>query len=212
MPKLRTLRVYPNPYSFIDHEGRPHGTFDADPIQHDPNARKIGVVSFKATPLSIRSTDKGDDRPSIHDVLFSYSDEVQVLPDGNGVEHGPSAHARMGLKQGARVVKETRKDKDGKETLTWSIVLPGALVAADEETAKSVGLPFGDPVTLLAAAREDAIKRWTADYGEPPAFATDPDYEAHVPELLRGIKPKPKSEAALQLTTKAAPDAPTGGK
>jgi len=206
MPKPRTLRVLPNPYVFIDHEGRPHGSFDADPIQHDPNARKIGIKAIKATPIRLPS--KGDDRPALHDVVLEYSDEVQTLPDGDAV-HGPSLHARMGLKQGA-VVEDV---KDAKGAVTGrKIVLPGALVAADEETAKAVGLPFADPIELLAAAREAAIKQWTLDYGEPPAFATDPEAEKHIPPKLRGMKDAPTTARTTHKTTPSAVSVAPEGK
>ncbi|WP_394847399.1 hypothetical protein LZC95_08030 [Pendulispora brunnea] len=48
----------------------------------------------------------------------------------------------------------------------------GALVAADEETARRCGVPFRDPSEILAAARADAIARWTAERpDETPAIA-----------------------------------------
>lgn len=50
-------------------------------------------------------------------------------------------------------------------------VKDGALLAADEATAKAAGIPFVDPTVALSKARKAAIDSWVATYGEMPSFA-----------------------------------------
>jgi hypothetical protein len=196
MPK-RTLRVYPNPYVFIDHEGRPAGAFDMDPVGHNPDAKKIGISGHTSKTIEERHAARGDDRHSLHDLVNQYSAEIQEIPDGDGVRLGASQHARMGILHGSRV-KEVRDEKGA--VVQRVLELPGALICADQGTADAVGIPFADPMAMLRAARAKAIEDWLANYGEPPAFALEPDSEAHVPTMLRGAH----SGEQLQATTQPA--------
>jgi hypothetical protein len=162
MPKPRTLRVYANPYTFIDHEGRPAGVYPHD-AEHRAGASHVGLSKVDATTLEKRDP-KWDTRNDLVDVLHTYDAEVQEVPDIPG-----KPHYRQGIRE-------------------------GSLIPADEATAKAVGMKWEEPAAVLERARLKAIQDWTANHGEPPAFAVDDEAHAHVPELLGG--PKRKAPAA----------------
>lgn len=66
------------------------------------------------------------------------------------------------------------------------------LIAADEETARSAGVKFEDPMKALAKERAREIAHWISYYGQPPAFALDPTLDPW-PELAEA-----KAASAIQ--------------
>jgi hypothetical protein len=161
MPK-RYLRVYANPYTFIDPEGRPAGVYSHDPA-HLPGQMHVGIVRLETTVTEKRDPSK-DTRSSLMDLVHHYDGEVQEIayaPGDPGFKH-----YRDGLRS-------------------------GDLIAADEATAKAAGLKFEDPGEVLGRARLKAVREWTdAHDGEPPAFVADEEAHAHVPDMLAGRRPK----------------------
>ena len=157
MPK-RVLRVYANPYTFIDQEGRPAGVYSHDPA-HLPGQMHVGIARLQTTVTEKRDPSK-DTRPSLMDLVHHYDGEVQEIPYTPG---DPGfKHYRDGLKN-------------------------GDLIAADETTARAAGLKFEEPGEVLGRARIKAVREWQdAHDGEPPTFATEDDAHAHVPMGLRG--------------------------
>ena len=138
-----TLRVHPNPYTFVDHKGRAAGTFPVDTADHfqDRDAgRKVGsrVDGDKTKILSTPAP--GEIRGHIQDTVHEYDAEPVVLPRTH--------HYMAGIRS-------------------------GALIPADEATAAAVGMKFVQPGEALAKARHAAIAQYRAQYGEDPAFANE---------------------------------------
>jgi hypothetical protein len=157
MPK-RVLRVYANPYTYLDPEGRPAGVYSHDPA-HLPGQMHVGIARLETTVTEKRDPSK-DTRSSLFDLVQHYDADVQEIaytPGDPGFKH-----YRDGLRS-------------------------GDIIAADEATAKAAGLKFEEPSAVLARWRDTAIADWTRDHdGEPPAFASDAAAHAHVPESLGG--------------------------
>jgi hypothetical protein len=154
----RVLRVYANPYTFIDPEGRPAGVYSYDPARL-PGQQHVGIARLQTTVTEPRDPSK-DPRPSLMDLVHHYDAEIQEIsytPGDPGFKH-----YRDGIRE-------------------------GSLIPADEATAKAVGLPFEDPNEVLGRARLKAVRDWQdAHDGEAPAFASDDNAHAHVPTALRG--------------------------
>jgi hypothetical protein len=78
MPKLKTLRVHPNPYLHLDHEGRPAGACPFDPDEHDGSSlRYVGATRVTT------ETRREDPRRGItaqHDYTWEFSKEAVVVP------------------------------------------------------------------------------------------------------------------------------------
>lgn len=126
---------------------------------HDP-AFMPGQMHVGLTRLQTTVTEKRDPskdgRSDLFDLLHHYDAEIQELPDVPGQKH-----YRDGIRE-------------------------GSLIPADEATAKAAGVPWEEPGAVIERWRLKAVRDWTADHGEPPAFATDDAAHAHVPMGLRG--------------------------
>jgi hypothetical protein len=167
----RALRVYANPYAFLDPEGRPAGVYSHDP-KYFPGQMHVGVDRLKLREIEKRDPSEG--RSSLADLVHIYDAEVQEVPFAPGDRHYV----------------------DG--------IRSGDLIAADEATARAAGVAFADPMAALDAARAKAIEAWTANHGEPPAFAVDDAAHAHVPAGLRGAAATDDNGAAPRSTASRA--------
>lgn len=162
MQKL--LRVFPNPFSALDHQGLPAGTYALDPTHGNGSRGWVGARvdrspaadgSPKTRPLpqpgdlqkTIRSPDGSTrvvhvDRAPRKRIVFAHDVEVATpVPD--------LPHYRFGLRG-------------------------GNLLVGDAATAKIVGVPFTDPKAALKTAATRAIATWTKTYGEPAPVDTWP--------------------------------------
>lgn len=158
---MRKLLVFANPYSAIDHEGLPSGSFPADPVHMAGNLGWAGAridaantkvhqhADAKRHPQFDRSSDRSlpqTTRWAFHDLA-----EPIELPD--------TPHYRMGLRC-------------------------GDLVPGDAYTSAAAGLvSHRDPVSVLAEKRANAIEAFVAERGEEPAFAKDPEELDPWPDL-----------------------------
>lgn len=96
MPKPRVLRVYVNPYTYIDSEGRPAGVYSHDP-GHMPGQMHVGITRLQTTVTEKRDPKK-DDRASLTDLVHHYDAEVQEVPDIPGQKH-----YRDGIREGSLI-------------------------------------------------------------------------------------------------------------
>jgi len=132
------VRVYPNPYTYIDHLGRPAGRLPFDVFEHSPNPGFVGasitdVVSIKAAmTMRVAGVDM-EVNPAQHDMRITYSaDPVEI----------PKTHYYIDAIR--------RQD----------------LIAADPETAQLAGIKFEDPKSVLSSCRSEAISRFDAETDE----------------------------------------------
>lgn len=185
MPK-RVLRVYVNPYTFIDHEGRPAGVFPHDPA-YLPGQMHVGLSRVESTVTEKRDPTK-DPRPSLTDRVHHYDAEIQEVPDVPGQNH-----YRQGIREGSLIPADEAtakavgmKFEDPQAALTRARVKavkdwtdahgePPAF-AADEEAHAHVptGLRGADkPATGTAYGFSDAGRGALPAATEAPRFIQD---------------------------------------
>lgn len=134
----KKLRVFPNPWTYIDHLGRPAGRLPPDGYEDSPSARAIGAEitdvfeTQKAMMMRVAGVDMIVNPPQ-HDHRITYSKDAVEIPN--------TPYYRYAVK--------------GLE-----------LVAADAETAAVCGVKFEDPTKALARLRDTAIKAFNAETGE----------------------------------------------
>lgn len=81
MPKPRMLRVWPNPFSAIDHEGRPAGVVSLEPVGDGitvfDDRRFVGcVLKSKVT----KKVPRGSAQQNEQDTWFEYDKEPTTVP------------------------------------------------------------------------------------------------------------------------------------
>lgn len=152
-----------NPYSALDAEGRPAGRYQLDPDLAGGNLRFIGAEIDAARTVITQKA-----RPE----LGIYGRQTTIMKYwGEPVSLPITQHHAMGVRT-------------------------GDLIAGDKETWVACGMPadaFVEPKQALEKAREAAIARWMAAYGESPALIDD-----HEPKLAKvpALKtPTPKKES-----------------
>jgi len=166
----KKIRVFPNPYTYIDHLGRPAGRLPFDGFEHTQSAGFVGAVIsnvVKVQPAMVMRVAGVDMEvnPAQHDIRITYSaDPVEI----------PKTHYYLDAIR--------RKD----------------LIAADQETAQLAGIKFEDPKKVLSSCRSEAIKRFDAEtdedaysrFGsvEPLYFPSTATVQAPVPEKVEPAK------------------------
>jgi hypothetical protein len=162
--RLKTMRIVPNPFAVLDHDGRPSAAFTLDPVFENPDRRLVGAVRRSEvvearTPVEFNRAKKtmgGDNRKSLHDTWYEFSAEAQVVVDL--MDHG---HA-------ANYYKQRAKCGPGE--------IAPALLPANEATAKRLGVSFREPSAVVVSTAKAAAARWAADHdGELPEWASDMD-------------------------------------
>jgi hypothetical protein len=129
------LKVYPNPWVYIDHRGRPAGRLPPDPHEDSPSAGPVGaalteVVEIKkATQMRVAGVDMETSQAQ-HDHRFVYSKVPVSIPN--------TPYYRYAVKC-------------------------GDLVAADSKTASLCGIKFEDAEKVLAKAKADAVAKFDAE-------------------------------------------------
>jgi hypothetical protein len=77
---MPTLRVYPNPYVHLDHEGRPAGACPVDPA-HQPDRRAwVGASLDREKTVITDEPQAGERRSPTQVTVFAFACEVQELP------------------------------------------------------------------------------------------------------------------------------------
>lgn len=136
------LRVYPNPWSYIDHLGRPAGRLPFDGFEHSPSPGAVGArltdvkLVMAANVMRVANRDLEVQFPQ-HDHRVTYTAEPVTIP--------ATAYYRDAIR---------RSD----------------LVPADAETSALAGIQHVDAKIKLAGLRKEAIERFNAETGEN-AFA-----------------------------------------
>jgi len=134
MPK-RVLRVYVNPYTYIDHEGRPAGVYPHDPA-YLPGQMHVGLTRLQTTVTEKRDPSK-DDRPPVFDLVHHYDPEVQEVPDIPG-----QPHYRNGIREGSLIPADEATAKAvGMPFEDPSLVLERARTAAVKQWTDAHGEP-----------------------------------------------------------------------
>jgi hypothetical protein len=78
---MGTVRVYPNPYVHLDHEGRPAGACPADPA-HQPDRRAwVGATLDREKTVMTDEPAPGERRSPTQVTVFAFRAEVVELPD-----------------------------------------------------------------------------------------------------------------------------------
>jgi len=134
----KKLRVHPNPYTYIDHLGRPAGRLPFDGFEHSPTPGYVGATITNVvqvqSPLRMRVAGvEMEVNPAQHDIRITYeSDPVEI----------PRTHYYI------------------------DAIRRGDLIAADKETAIEAGVSFEDPVKKLAKIKEEAVTKFDAETAE----------------------------------------------
>lgn len=192
MTTATTLRVYPNPFAALDHEGQPVGTYPFDPTHAGGSRRWVGASIDKSPSTDGKPKTRGIAQPwdrgttltargpkgqlitrraySAPDVRICWAHDLspQTLP--------LLPHYLAGLRHGGALA---------------------GLLAADAATASAAGIPFVTPQQALHAAAGAAIARWTAEQGTPPPTATWPPNLRHA----AGIDATSSGDVATVLAT-----------
>ncbi len=134
----KKLRVFPNPWTFIDHLGRPAGRLPPDGYEDSPSAGPVGAMLTDVVEVQKTMTMRvaGQDVPvnlPQHDHRVVYSKDSVEIPN--------TAYYRYAVKS-------------------------REIVAADAETAAVCGIKFEDPAKLLAYLRSISITQFDAETGE----------------------------------------------
>src|SRR6478752_10448461 len=152
MPFLnKKLRVYPNPWTYIDHLGRPAGRLPFDGFEHSQSPGSVGA--------------------SITDVTQVQSAMVMRVA-GRDLEVNPAQHDhRITYAAGYVEIPNTAFYRDALKRLD--------LVAADKETASEAGIKFEDPKKVLDSYKAEAIAKFNAETAEDAYArfgAVEPNY------------------------------------
>lgn len=134
----KKLKVFPNPWVYIDHNGRPAGRLPPDPYEDSPSARSIGATMTDVVevqkPMVMRVAGMDlEVNPAQHEHRITYSREAVEIPN--------TPYYRNAIK-----------------------CLD--LIAADAETAAVSGVKFEDPTVVLARVKAAAIKAFDAETGQ----------------------------------------------
>jgi hypothetical protein len=175
----KTLRVYPNPWTYIDHLGRPAGVVRLDPFEHNSNRAWVGarIADVTVTRKAVTEIIRGkafQGNASDHDITWEFDDGPIEIPN--------TAYYRGEINA-------------------------GSLIAADKLTAQQSGISsadFLDPKQLLDAMKAQAIKDYDAQNGEGAhaSFAASRSDEP-APKTSPALAAKPASK---DLTTQPKGD------
>jgi hypothetical protein len=113
MPKpKRELRVFANPYSALDHEGRPAGAYPYDPIEH--HGDDLMYVGATRHVKKIADAHPKGLHGVIHDRTWDYATEATTIPNTlhyrRGIQHGDLVPADLETHMEAGLPRETFRD------------------------------------------------------------------------------------------------------
>lgn len=204
---LATFHVYPNPFTFLDHEGQPAGTFAFDPDHGAGSRRWVGAVVDRSIgpdgkPKTRALPQPGDLTVAIQGPIDPNTKRPTV--QRVHVDRAPMKRIVFAFDLAAPSIVTNASHY-------WRGLRDGDLIAADEATALAVGVAYQDPFEALAEAAEAAVKEWQGNYGKPPPVATWP--EALRPESLRARTKKALASGQPATTrTGKTPVLPEGDK
>lgn len=224
-----TLRVLPNPYCHLDHEGRPAGACPADALDH------VRYVATKVTRESPRGRTKAsyvDKQARQHVAARRVAVVVGTQAQDTTLGGGGDAHdlffdfdhpidpvtitAEMGDEQRVKLVDDAKAAAHAKGPMAAVVPLTpyyvravksGELLAADAKTAKLCGFrvkDFRDPAELLAEEKAGAIARWKAHHDEEPEATV-----AHWAAWHAAKAAERKAKADLEAPPKPTPASTT---
>lgn len=161
------LKVLPNPWTYIDHNGQPAGRLPFDGYEHSPGPGAVGasITDVKLVQKAMVMRVAGADlevNPAQHDHRITYSKDPVSIPNTK------------------YYIDALRR---------------GDLVAADKETALIAGLKFEDPTKVLAVLKAAAVKAFDAETAEN-AYARFGSVEPLYTESEVSTTPAPAAQAA----------------
>lgn len=174
-----TVRVIANPYSFLDHKGRPAGTVlrigDVDYVDDSQPRQHVGAklsATQVSKAVSVRVKGKVHTaRPAVHDRTWTHSIEPVAIDISSLVVR---AYYRRHVND-------------------------GSLFAADVESWVALGndkATFVDPITLLAEAKVFAIANHVANHGEDAVpKETHAHWGEHLDARVKEIADKRQADA-----------------
>ncbi len=158
----KKLKVHPNPWTYIDHLGRPAGRLPFDGFEHSQSPGAVGasitdVVQLQSAMVMRVAGRDLEVNPAQHDHRITYSKEAVEIPN--------TAYYRDAIK---------RLD----------------LIAADSATAKECGLKFEDPTKVLAKCKEEAVAKFNAEAAEDAYSRFDSVEPLYTQPVQSGSIPK----------------------
>lgn len=153
----RQFLVYPNPFIHLDHDGYPAGATPCDRLEH------VGITTRKWVGAEL---DAEQTKP------------IEQFEPGD--LRTPRQITRFRFHFAEPTALPTTPYYADR-------IRDGELIAADEATARYVGVKFRSPADALAAAKDKAIADWQAREGEAP-----PNVDAFDTEVAKAGKPTPK--------------------
>lgn len=164
MPTL-TLRATPNPFSHLDHEGQPAGTFPFDP-DHALGARRWVGARIDLSPAP-------DGKPKTRAIAQPWDLTAK------GMVGGRMTSVRVGSTPDQRTVYAFDLSTAGQPLPDSEHyargVRHGDIIAADQTTAVRCSVKLVEMSTALRAAAAKAIAQWIAEQGEPPPVEAWPE-------------------------------------
>ncbi|HSY22316.1 MAG TPA: hypothetical protein VK841_09390 [Polyangiaceae bacterium] len=177
--KPKSLRVFINPYSSVDHNGNPSGSLLADPVGH------IKYRDARQGDTSLEPSERFDQRSYVgaRVVRGAMIRDAQLLPLARGGQ----------ILIGAEHEHSWDFDKEV-QTVPYTLyyhraILDGHVFAADAKTWKALSKDrrtFVEPKQLLAWAKEGAIAAHLAMHGELDRDPEDEDTD-HEDERLQRL-------------------------
>ena len=158
---MAKIRLIPNPYCYIDAQGRAVGTHPHVPGPHVHEHRRIGAkVAGSVKPVA---------NPIAGEMGKAYAAAGNVPQMGG--HFGLTPILQDTTWEYATEPEETENSPDG---FYARACMAGDLFAADRESAEIMGIPYRDPYELLALARAKAAATFQANHGKVPAFMSEP--------------------------------------
>jgi hypothetical protein len=141
------LLVIINPYAALDHNGMPVGV-----VLHDPLEGRAGEAHFIGARIARTEVRRTDVQP----------------------KRGTIRADRRKPRYATRVDHDMAQQSVPHTAHHIAAIESGALIPANEATARIARVSFVDPAARLATARENAIDAWTREHGDAPPVADWP--------------------------------------
>jgi len=163
-----TLYVIPCPFDFLDEEGVPAAALAFDP-EHGAGARRwVGAT------IDVGRTRILPERGAAAGAPVAFGGRQRT-----GVGAAPSQRTFFAYSLEPQSVLDTAHYRG-------AIQRGDAVVPADEETARSCGAPWREPMAVLRERAAACVERWRADHG-----GTDPALDLWPANLRALLYPPP---------------------
>lgn len=218
--KLKTLKVFANPYGHLDHEGRLAGRVQFDPTHAGGSFQFIGARFHAEHTKILEVFPDGDARGShIQDTVYEFGSEVVTIPEStyhqdairNGeifaAEDGSVPWLKLARARLAALARWEDNYGEGPDTSMWAELFP--LDADVQKVAVAIGKKDADDAAKKKSdAAADAKK--AADAADADAKDKKAKREESHAKALASLDkpaPAPKPQAAPAIETPA----PSGG-